>query len=250
VGRVDYTGGADAYRRARTLPDEVLASWRRTLDRAALPRPDRVLDVGAGTGGFLGPLERWFGAAVVAVEPSNAMRSEAKAAGLARRYPYVAAYAESLPLASGSIDLAWLSTVIHQVDDRDQAARELRRVVAGDGRVLLRGFFSDMTITGLFAAFPGIERSARSFPSTDEVRSSFEKAGFSTEHVEDVIEPWRFELTAWTDRVQSVRHIDSALRPLDDAEFAEGLRVVLETHRDSRDPIASDSTLRLIILGA
>jgi hypothetical protein len=125
-----------------------------------------------------------------------------------------------------------------------------RRVVRYGGRVLVRGFFSDVPVSGLFVAFPGIERSARSFPSTDEVLSSFERAGFHTLHVDDVIEPWRFDLGVWLERVQSLRHLDSALRPLDDAEFAEGVRLVSETYRHSPGPIPSDGTLRVIILGA
>jgi hypothetical protein len=105
-----------------------------------------------------------------------------------------------------------------------------------------------VAITGLLAAFPGVERSAALFPSTAEVVSSFERAGFRAERVEDVIEPWRVGLGSWSAGVRSIRHIDSAFRPLDDAEFAVGLRVVAETYPDTAGPIANDATLRLIVL--
>ncbi len=155
---------------------------------------------------------------------------------------------ESLPLHSESIDVAWLSTVIHQFDDRDTAAGELHRVIRPGGRVLVRGFLSDVTITGLFSMFPGIERSADSFPSTDSVVSSFESAGFTLDRVTDVVEPWEFDLVAWTERVRSVRHIDSGLRPLTDTEFDKGLQVVTEAFSATNGPIASDGTLRLVVL--
>jgi SAM-dependent methyltransferase len=250
VARVDYTGRAEAYRTARTLPTDVLASWRTALEPLDLPRPRDVLDLGAGPGGFLRPLTEWFDAPVVAVEPSAAMRDAARVAGLTERFPYLAAWAEALPLQDASIDLAWLSTVVHQFDDPAVAARELHRVVRPGGHVLVRGFFADVAITGLFAAFPGIERSAQSFPSTDAIVSCFENAGLRVARVDDVVEPWRFDLAAWTDRVRSLRSTDSALRPLTDTEFAEGLRVVTDTYRAADGPIGSDGTLRLIVFAA
>lgn len=247
MSRVDYSDGADAYRRARTLPPDVLAVWRAAVEAVPLPGCRRVLDVGAGPGGFLEPLHSWFAAPIVAIEPSPSMRADAAARGLARSFPYCAARCEALPLAESSADVAWLSTVVHQFDDRDAAARELRRVLGPDGRVFVRGFFSDLPMTGLLASFPGIARAAATFPSSDEVASSFASAGFALDSVTDVIEPWRFDLADWTARVRSVRHLDSALRPLTDTEVAEGLRIVEDAHRAAPGPITSHATLRLAV---
>jgi SAM-dependent methyltransferase len=257
VVRVDYSDSAEAYRRARTLPAEVLDVWRSAIEALEIPPARRVLDVGAGPGGFLDPLVDWFSAPVVAVEPSTAMRAAAQAAHLSGAFPYVAAWAEALPVRAASVDVAWLSTVVHQFDDPLAAARELRRIVAPGGRVLVRGFFSDVTVTGLLALFPGIERSATTFPSTDAVTSSFEHAGFALARVVDVVEPWRFDLEVWADRVRSIRHTDSALRPLTDAEVDDGLRIVRDLHGQTGSdetrshatvPIASDMTIRLVVL--
>lgn len=249
VARVDYQGNAGTFRTHRTLPPDVLAVWKEAVVRAAGPAPGRVLDLGAGTGGFLEPLADWFGAPVVAVEPSAAMRDEAARAGSTGRHLYVAAWAESLPLRTGSVDTAWLSTVIHQVDDRDQVFRELRRVVRPGGVVALRGFLADVPATGLLGAFPGTERVAATFPSTGEVVASCEGAGFTVRHVEDVVEPWRVELPAWRARARDLRHVDSWYRELTDAEIAEGLRSVEAAYAGVDGPIASDVTLRLLVVG-
>jgi SAM-dependent methyltransferase len=246
VARVDYTDTAEAYRRARTLPGEVLDVWRSSVEALRIPQPKTVLDLGAGPGGFLGPLEDWFHAPVVAIEPSASMRATATDVGLTVRFPYIAGRAEALPLGRETIDVAWLSTVIHQFDDRDRAARELRRVTRPGGRVLVRGFFSDVPVTGLLSAFPGIARSAGSFPSTPEIVECLEAAGFGVEPPENVVEPWQFELESWVNRVKSIRHTDSALRPLTDSEFEEGLRVVRSSHSSS-ERIVSDGTLRLVV---
>jgi SAM-dependent methyltransferase len=248
MARVDYTDRAQAYRVARTLPSEVLAAWTATVADARLPRPALVLDVGAGPGGFIAPLASWFGAPVVAIEPSPAMRREARRAGVSPGRPYVAAWAEALPLRSGVAGLAWLSTVIHQCDDPGSVAAELRRVLRPGSRVLVRGFFSDMRFTGLLALFPGIDRAAATFPTTSATVATFEAAGFTLDAVHDVVEPWRTDLPAWLARVHSIRHTDSALRPLHDDEFAEGVRRVSDTYRATPGPIPSDMTLRLLVL--
>jgi SAM-dependent methyltransferase len=259
MARIDYTERAGDYRRARTLPPEILASWGDAVApiaaaaRAARQRAGRsnglVVDVGAGPGGFLEPLTAWFGAPVVAVELSDAMRSEARAAGTAARFAYVGGRAEQLPLAAGIADVAWLSTVIHQFDDLGAAAGELHRAIRPDGLVLIRGFFGDGQLTGLFEHFPGIERSAAAFPRTDDVVATFERAGFARRVVVDVPERWTFELDAWTERVRSVRHVDSGLRPLTDDEIEAGIASVHATYADQPGPIVSDTTLRLVVLG-
>lgn len=151
------------------------------------------------------------------------MRTEAAAAGLGQDHPYVAGVAEALPLAGGLFGCAWLSTVVHQFDDLTAAAAEVRRVVAPRGRALIRGFFSDIDVTGLLAFFSGIERSAQSFPSTTSASSAFESAGFIVDRVVDVVEPWRFHLDAWVDGVHRIRHVDSMLRTLTDTEFDTGV---------------------------
>jgi SAM-dependent methyltransferase len=246
VARVDYTGGAGAYRAARTLPAGVLSRWRAAVTGLALPRGGRVLDVGAGPGGFLDALAGWFEASVVAVEPWAAQRAAAADAGTADRHPNQAAGAESLPVRSGSIDVAWLSTVLHQFDDRDAAVHELGRVVRERGHVLVRGFFGDQEMTGVLADFPGIDRSAATFPVTDDVVASFAGGGFRLERVDDVVEPWRFELDAWVERVRAMRDVDSALRPLTDDEVDAGVQAVIDAHASGDGMIESDLTLRLL----
>jgi ubiquinone/menaquinone biosynthesis C-methylase UbiE len=250
VARVDYTDTASAYRRARTLPPAALAAWTGALGSLQPAGPvGRVLDVGAGPGGFVEPLREWFGAPVVAVEPSAGMRREASTTvAVGRDVPYVAAVAEHLPVRDACADIAWLSTVVHQFDDLDAAASELHRVVRRDGLVLIRGFFGDQQLSGLFGHFPGIDRAAATFPVTDEVVQTFGRAGLSTERQIDVVEPWTFELDSWLDRVHAIRHTDSALRPLTDEEFDEGVRRVAAVHGDRVGPIDTELVIRLLVL--
>jgi ubiquinone/menaquinone biosynthesis C-methylase UbiE len=249
VARVDYTGRAEDYRAGRTPPAGVLRSWAQTLVALDLPEPDRVLDVGAGPGGFLDPLAEWSGAPVVAVEPSASMRAEAVASGHAARFDFVAASAERLAIRSASVDWVWLSTVVHQFEDPRVAAAEVGRVLRRSGVVLVRGFFADVPITGLLARFPGIERSAMTFPSSASVVSWFEHAGLAKRAVRDVVEPWVFDMQSWVGHVRRLKDTDSALRPLTDEEVDEGIERVMAEHGPEATDVASRGTIRLIVFG-
>jgi SAM-dependent methyltransferase len=175
------------------------------------------------------------------------MRDDARSTGMTSSYPYVGAWAEALPFGDESIGLAWLSTVIHQFDDRDRAACELRRVLRPDCHVLVRGFFSDVPITGLLSRFPGIERSATAFPSTAEVTATFIAAGFEPVAQTDVVEPWAFPLDTWPDRVRTMHPTDSALRPLTTDEIETGIAAVLDRFSGGNGPVPSPGTLRLLV---
>jgi SAM-dependent methyltransferase len=144
MARVDYDRMAPAYVTGRALPPEGMAPWRDAI-RPWLPRDlgDRspVLDLGAGTGQFAAVIAGWFGVEVVAVEPSGGMRAQA-----ARAFPHggvrwVAGLAERLPLGDRTCAWAWVSTVVHHLDDLEAAAAELRRVLRPAAPVLVRQAF-------------------------------------------------------------------------------------------------------------
>src|SRR5207302_3487557 len=88
-----------------------------------------IVDVGSGTGIWASAFARWFGVAVVGIEPSAAMRAQARAKGRPAGVGYVAGAAERLPVRTATCDAAWLSTVIHHVDDLGRCAAEVRRVL-------------------------------------------------------------------------------------------------------------------------
>jgi SAM-dependent methyltransferase len=230
---IDYDGGAATFRRTRTLPDTVLDTWREAVTGLGLAPATLVADVGSGTGQFLRPLADWFGAAVVGVEPSAGMRHESRSALVAGRVAVVAGSAERLPLRSQGADVAWLSTVVHQLRGLAEAVGELHRVLRPGGHVLIRGFFGEMRMSGLHHLFPGMDRVASTFPTTTAVVDAFEAGGFRFDRATLVRERWTVDLAAWAERARSLRHVDSAFRPLTDAEFEAGLAAILALSGDA-----------------
>jgi SAM-dependent methyltransferase len=122
AGDFDYERAGDGYATARR-PDPRIAA----LVHAALGHGASVVNVGAGAGSYE-PSDR----AVVAVEPSAAMRSQRPPAAA----PVIDAVAEALPFADRAFDAAMAMVTVHQWRDKAAGLRELRRVSRGPVVVL------------------------------------------------------------------------------------------------------------------
>jgi SAM-dependent methyltransferase len=229
MARVDYDQMAPDYLKGRALPPEGMAPWR---DAIASWLPDAedgrspVLDLGAGTGQFAAAIAGWFGVEVVAVEPSGGMRDQATRAHPHPDVAWVAGVAERLPLGDGSFAWAWVSTVVHHLDDLDAAAGELRRVLRPRGRVLVRQAFPGRmdAITLYQRFFPGAGTAlvtGGGLPSVERVSGAFARAGFRTEALREVAQVSATSLAAYRDKVRL--RADTGLKLLPDAQFAAGL---------------------------
>lgn len=153
--RVEKRGVRAAFERAARRYDEhaVLQHevGRRMLERLELVRlqPRRLADIGAGTGRATAALGRRYGKAqVVAVDLAAAMLHHARRQAplmtkWTRRYHYVCADAEQLPMADDSVDLLFSNLTLQWCNDLDQAFREFRRITAPDGLVMFSTFGPD-----------------------------------------------------------------------------------------------------------
>src|SRR5207247_10607066 len=101
------------------------------------PEIRRVVDLGCGTGRFTGLLADVYGTSVVGVEPSSRMLTGREPLAAARG-TFLAATAEALPLATGAIDLVFLSLVYHHLGAKTAALAELRRVARAGAHVRVR----------------------------------------------------------------------------------------------------------------
>jgi ubiquinone/menaquinone biosynthesis C-methylase UbiE len=226
MARVDYDRMAGDYAAGRALPPAGLEPWRAAirpwLAEGATASP--ALDLGAGTGQFAAAIAGWFGLRVVAVEPSAGMRALA-----ARIHPHpdvalVGGRGERLPLRDGRCGWAWVSTVLHHLDDLPATARELRRVLRPGGPVLVRQAFPDRldAVTLYRRYFPGAARIAAGLlPTVGQVAEEFAAAGFRVQARRSVTQVSAPGLAVFRDKVR--RRADTGLRLLPDAEFAAGL---------------------------
>jgi SAM-dependent methyltransferase len=94
--------------------------------------PERVVDVGCGTGDLTEQLAREAGVPVVAVDLSPRMADLARARGL----PAADADIERLPFPDGTFDAVLANRVLYHLPDLDAGLAELARVLRRGGRLV------------------------------------------------------------------------------------------------------------------
>jgi arsenite methyltransferase len=175
------------------VSDFQFESGKRLVERLALDRGARVLDVGCGTGRLARWLAERLGPAgsVVGIDPLEHRIS------VARSHPGAARFevgrAEDLgAFDDASFDAVCLSSVLHWVADKPRALAEIRRVLRPGGRVAVTTLPQELSRAGTVARVlqPLLQRP----PYADRVdRSAGGRGWTSTELVSLVLES-RLEL--------------------------------------------------------
>ncbi|HNC52175.1 MAG TPA: malonyl-ACP O-methyltransferase BioC [Accumulibacter sp.] len=160
--RRNFARAAATYDEAAAVQREI---GKRMLERLDYVRiePQRVLDLGCGTGASFAALhQRYPAASLIGVDLSEPMlrAGQVQRSRLRWLLPFLrgnrpallAADAASLPLASQSIGLLWSNLMLHWLDDPLLAFREMHRLLAVDGLLMFSTLGPD-TLKELRASF-------------------------------------------------------------------------------------------------
>ena len=121
----------------------------RLLGPAGLKPGESVLDIGCGTGGLAMAAARQVGASgkVCGIDPSAEMidRARAKARRASLEIAFEVAWAQALPFPDASFDVVLSTVMLHHIPraGREEALREVRRVLVPGGRLLAVDFGAD-----------------------------------------------------------------------------------------------------------
>ncbi len=194
---LDYDQLAAGYARHRAVNPEVLKSL---ISGANLDATSRVLEVGCGTGNYIGSIRQATRAECWGIEPSAKMLAAA-----IEHHPELtleSGSAESIPFSKDTFDLVCSVDVIHHVDDYTAYFREARRVLKQGGFLCTVTDSDDVIrrrrpLSNYFPETIAVELAR--YPSIDHLTDQMERVGFTdirTEHVEfsymlDDIQPYR-----------------------------------------------------------
>ena len=139
--------------------------WRRALDELGLRGDEHVIEVGPGRGAVLiaaarrVPRGRLVGVDIWRSQDQSgngpdALRANARGAGVADRVEVVRGDMRDLPYAGPAFDLALASLAVHNLPaaDRPGAVRELLRVLRPGGRLVIVDFEGTAAFAGALRA--------------------------------------------------------------------------------------------------
>jgi SAM-dependent methyltransferase len=231
VAEEGFGRAAETYERVRpSYPTDAVA-WLAGNLRIGPGRT--VLDLAAGTGKFTRLLVP-FRAKLLAAEPVDGMRGAFVAAvpGVAM----VAAVAEEVPVASGSLDAVTVAQAFHWFD-ADRAFDEFGRALRPKGRVGLIWNARDRSSDWVNAVWSIMDRVEKRAPWRDheQWRDSAlgARAGFGPLHTEAFHHEQSISPAGVVERVASVSHV-AVLPPAERKEVLDEVRHVLATHPDAR----------------
>ncbi len=146
--RANFQRAAADYDRVAVLQREVGARLLERLDLLKID-PERILDLGCGTGHALEALGRRYPRArLIGLDLAEAMLHQARRRRrlrdrLRRRYGYFCADACALPLAADSVDLVFSNLTLQWLDDPAPAFAEVFRVLRPGGAFLFTSLGPD-----------------------------------------------------------------------------------------------------------
>ena len=241
-----FDRAAPHYDRHAVLQQEVES---RLLERVMFVRepPQRIVDLGCGTGRAMSGLRQRFGEAqVIGIDWSTEMLRRVADDG-GRPLP-VCADLRRLPLPDRSVDLLFSSLALQWCPDLPEAFNEFRRVLRPRGMLLFTCFGPD-TLYELREAWARVDERphVNVFPDMHDVGDALVAAGFA----EPVMDMEHFTL-----KYASVRDVMMGLKHIGAANAARGrhagltgkdrMRAVTEAYETYRDRDRYPATFEVI----
>jgi ubiquinone/menaquinone biosynthesis C-methylase UbiE len=246
----DKTDIPAGYDRARDHGPEVLDLWMSAIATHLEGHSvSRVLDLGCGTGRFSEALAARFDADVIGFDPSLRMLQVARDKQRDGRVQYHIGRAEAIPLPSGCVDLVFMSMSLHHFADMNAAARECRRVLRNNGRVVIRTATRDQINAYPYVPFIGssIPILQRVLPSGAEIRANFAAAGLHMVASEIITQTIAQDWTVYAEKLAAGG--DSVLAQLSQQDLDDGLAAVRRhaATADGRQPVVEP--IDLFVMG-
>lgn len=234
----DATDMAASYDRGRNHGPEVMNLWMDVVSSYVRDQQIKtVLDLGCGTGRFSEALAVRFDAEVVGVDPSTKILGQARAKRRDPRVRYELGRAELIPLPDDSVDLIFISMVLHHFDDPIVAARECHRVSKAQATLFLRAGTREC-----ISAYPYVEFLPETRPILENllserrsIRELFERAGFRLFAADVIVQEIAPNYVAYAEKLAA--GADSVLASLTQPDFDAGMATLSSYAYTNNSPV-------------
>lgn len=237
IRKTDYSDIAKHYDKLRpSLVDHWLGS---IIEYGGVKAGCTVLDVGCGTGRYpLGMLSA-TDCTVYGLDPSIEMLEEAAAKDKTKRILWTCGDGHRLPFRYNSFDCAYMTLVIHHIENKQLALREIYRVLRKNGRCVILTNSHSRIRNHVLRDFPGaVAIDLKRFPSIPSLKETMAIIGFGDIH-HHILRQDRGYVSAEEYLARVRNKYVSTLTLLSEDEFQRGLRIFerrVKTKYGSRIP--------------
>jgi len=201
------------------------------IEYGEINETSRVLDVGCGTGRFPLAILSLKKASIYCLEPSDEMLKKAVEKDESKKISWVQGDGEKLPFRDNFFDCVYMTLVIHHIENRESALREIYRTLKKGGNCAIMTNSHYRMKRHIIRFFPGVVAiDLKRFPTVPSLKSLMARVGFRNVRYHIVKHDEGFlPIEEYIERVRN-KHI-STLTLLREEQFKRGFRIFEEKVR-------------------
>lgn len=181
VPKADYSQIAKYYDRVRPAPADILLS--KIIEYGKIDANCAVLDVGCGTGRYPLRISAMKNLTSCALEPSAEMLKQAVLKDKSKRVLWIRGDGQRLPFQDSLFDCVYMTAVIHHIENKEMALREIYRVSKKGGKCVIMTFSHSGIKKHITRDFPGVVAiDLKRIPSVPSIKKTMTMIGFRDVH--------------------------------------------------------------------
>ncbi|MEM2912446.1 MAG: class I SAM-dependent methyltransferase [Candidatus Bathyarchaeia archaeon] len=221
--KTDYSEIAHYYDKVRNTSIDPWLS--KIIDYGRIDTNCSVLDVGCGTGRFTLGLSAVKNLMVCGLEPSIEMLKQAAKKDSSKHVLWVRGDGQRLPFRSETFNCIYMTMVIHHLQNKVAALREIYRTLKTGGKCVIMTVSHSRIKEYILHDFPGIAvMDLKRFPTVPSIRRTMIDIGFKDVHYH-VVQHGEGYISA-DECLEKVRNkYISTLTLLDEEAFQKGFKI-------------------------
>jgi len=222
VPRADYSKIAEYYDEVRPAPADIWVS--KIIEYGKISADCTVLDVGCGTGRFPVGISAVKSPMICALDSSIEMLEQAVKKDKPRDTLWILGDGQNLPFGEGLFNCVYMTLVIHHIEDKERALREIYWTLKKNGNCVIMTNSHARIKRHALHDFPGVVAlDLKKFPTLSSLKKLMVKVGFRETHHHRVQHDEYMPTENYLERVKN-KYV-STLTLLSEEAFQRGFEV-------------------------